>query len=99
MRRKPDQMPLLEVVRPRLLWTLSASMEHYSDGAETAVFTRKYMEPYQVLSEHIQDIPVGWQLDCGRLSRFQAAVSMVAYGKQVSEILRLGAPDTRPLLP
>jgi hypothetical protein len=81
---------LFEVGRPRLLWTLTAALSHYSDGKEDALFTRITAEPFQVLSEHIQDVPAGWQVDCNVLSRFQAATSMVAYSKQVEDLLLRG---------
>lgn len=87
MAKKASPPTLFEVHARRLLWTVSAAMSHYSDGSELATFTRVSNEPFQVLTEHIQDLPVGWQIDCPLLSRFQAAVSMVAYSAQVKDLL------------
>jgi len=85
--KDPLQPVLFDLKTRQLDWRLSAHFLHFNDGLNVLHFTRTTINPFQVTTWHIGEIPAPWLTDHGRYQCFRAGLTMVAASPEVRDEL------------
>jgi hypothetical protein len=85
--KDPLQPVLFDLKARQLDWRLSAHLLHFNDGLMVTHFTRTTINPFQVTTWHIDEIPAAVLTDHGRLACFKAALADVANSQEVHDEL------------
>jgi len=87
--RDPLQPVLFDLKARRLDWRLSAHLLHFNDGLNVLHFTRTTINPFQVVTWHVGEIPAQWMVDHGRYECFRAGLTIIGSSPEVKDELTL----------
>jgi hypothetical protein len=86
--------PLFDLKARQLDYRLSAHFLHFNDGLNVLHFTRTTINPFQVITWHIGEIPPAWMTDHGKYACFRAGLTIVGSSQEVRDELT-GSLKTR----
>ena len=85
--RAQDPQALFDLKARQLSWRLSANLLHFNDGLNVLHFVRTTLDPFQVITWHVGEIPPQWMTDHGRYECFRAGLSIIASSPEVRDEL------------
>jgi hypothetical protein len=80
--------PLFDLKARQLDWQLGAQMLHFNDGLNVLHFTKTTIQPFQVITWHVGEIPAQWLVDHGRYECFRAGLTIIGSSQDVKDELR-----------
>ena len=89
--KDPLQPVLFDLKARQLDWRLSAHFLHFNDGLNVLHFTKTTINPFQVITWHIGDIPAQWMVDHGRYNCFRAGLTVIGASQEVRDELSTSA--------